>query len=307
MTETHCRQILERINSKDSVKMFLDTDTANEIDDQFAIAYAMLADGIDLLGIGAAPFAKEGIPLPESMKLSYEEILRVKSLTKKDSTVPVYPGAESYLKDVDTPVESEAAMAIAAECRKTGDMVFVPCIGCFTNAASALLMAPDIKRNMVVLLIGGLDIDRYDNGNDYNLSQDINAARVIFESGVPIILLPAAGGTEVLKLTVMECAYALEGRGCPAGDYLTGLMRKTHGVMEGVVKSATHIIWDISSVAVLRNRQGLWNPEVRDALTVDSEGTYRPWPGKMLYNTEYDRDAVFSDMFRFIVDRADRS
>ena len=74
MTETHCRQILERINSKDSVKMFLDTDTANEIDDQFAIAYAMLADGIDLLGIGAAPFAKEGIPLPESMKLSLHMI-----------------------------------------------------------------------------------------------------------------------------------------------------------------------------------------------------------------------------------------
>ncbi len=84
-------------------------------------------------------------------------------------------------------------------------------------------------------------------------------------------------------------------------------MRKTHGVMEGVIKSATHIIWDISSVAVLRNRQGFWNPEVRDAFTVDSEGTYRPWPGKMLYNTEYDRDAVFSDMFRFILDRADRS
>ena len=306
MTDDRCRKIIERISSSEPVKMFLDTDAANEIDDQFAIAYAMLADGIDLIGVGAAPFAKEGIGLPESMEQSYREIKTVRDLTAKASSVPIYRGSESYMSDTVTPVESDAARAIAEECGKTDDMVFVPCIGCFTDAASALLMAPDIKRNMVVLLIGGMDIDTFDNGNDYNLSQDRNAARVIFECGVPVILLPAYGGTEVLKLTVMECAYALEGKGIPVGDYLTDLMRKAHGVGDGEIRSATHTVWDISAVAVLRGKREFCVPAVRDSVTVVRLGIYRPWTGKMLYITEYDRDAVFSDMFRFILDRADR-
>jgi hypothetical protein len=128
MTIIQSERIIGRINGSKPVKLFLDTDTANEIDDQFAITYAMLADDVDLVGIGAAPFEREGLSLSESMKLSYDEIMRVRNLTKKDSMIPIYRGAENYLPDVCTPVESEAARAVIEECIKTEDMVFVSCI-----------------------------------------------------------------------------------------------------------------------------------------------------------------------------------
>ena len=49
--------ILDAIKSKDRKKIILDTDAYNEVDDQFAIAYAMLApETIELLSINAAPF-----------------------------------------------------------------------------------------------------------------------------------------------------------------------------------------------------------------------------------------------------------
>ena len=39
-------------------KIILDTDTANEIDDQFALAWALLSsDKIDLLGVTAEPYS----------------------------------------------------------------------------------------------------------------------------------------------------------------------------------------------------------------------------------------------------------
>ena len=39
-------------------KMILDTDTANEIDDQFALAWTLLSeDKIDLLGVTAEPYS----------------------------------------------------------------------------------------------------------------------------------------------------------------------------------------------------------------------------------------------------------
>ena len=40
----------------DSIQMVLDTDTYNEIDDQFAVVYAMLSEKISVQAIYAAPF-----------------------------------------------------------------------------------------------------------------------------------------------------------------------------------------------------------------------------------------------------------
>ena len=45
-------------NPKGKNKLILDTDTANEIDDQFALAWALLSeDKIDLLGVTAEPYS----------------------------------------------------------------------------------------------------------------------------------------------------------------------------------------------------------------------------------------------------------
>ena len=72
--------------------------------------------------------------------------------------------------------------------------------------------------------------------------------------------------------------------------------------------STTHIIWDIASVAVLRRGRRFWNPEIRDALSVDGEGMFVPAPGggSMLYCKRFWRDGIFSDLFRLICLRAAR-
>ena len=309
MTREDCAAILARIAEERPKKFFLDTDTANEIDDQFAVAYALLNPDLEVLGFGAAPFWNQNSSSPgDGMAKSYEELVRVRDLTLPGCGVPAYRGADRYLPDRETPVDNPAAHAIVEACRSTDDYVFVASIGCFTNAASALLLDPSIRKNMVAVLIGANDADRYRSANDFNLRQDRAAAQVLLGSGANVILLPAAGGTEVLHLTAMECAYALEGKNIPVGDYLTGLFRRDHGVPFGTLMSTTHIIWDIASVAVLRHGQDFWKPEIRDALSVDDEGMFTPSPagGVMLYNKEYERDGIFTDLFRLIAEKADR-
>ncbi|MCR4904782.1 MAG: nucleoside hydrolase, partial [Clostridiales bacterium] len=261
------------------------------------------------VGFGAAPFLNQNSTSPaDGMEKSYEELVRIRDLTLPGCGVPAYRGADRYLPDRNTPVDSPAARAIVEACRSTDDYVFVASIGCFTNAASALLLDPSIRRNMVAVLIGANDADRYRSANDFNLMQDRTAAQVLFENGANVILLPAAGGTEVLHLTAMECAYALENKNIPVGDYLTGLFRRDHGVPFGTVLSTTHIIWDIASVAILTHGKAFWNPEIRDALTVDGEGMFTPSPagGVMIYNKVYERDGIFTDLFRLITEKADR-
>ena len=62
---------------KGKIDVILDTDTFNEIDDQFAIAYMLKSqDKLNVKAIYAAPFFNFKVSSPaEGMKKSYNEIL----------------------------------------------------------------------------------------------------------------------------------------------------------------------------------------------------------------------------------------
>ena len=59
--------------------MVLDTDTCNEIDDQFALVYALLCpEKLNVEAVYAAPFTNDRSTGPgDGMEKSYEEILRL--------------------------------------------------------------------------------------------------------------------------------------------------------------------------------------------------------------------------------------
>ena len=69
-----------------TVDVVLDTDTYNEIDDQFALAYLILHnEKLRLQAIYAAPFSNEKAPggPAEGMQLSRDEILHIIDLMKR--------------------------------------------------------------------------------------------------------------------------------------------------------------------------------------------------------------------------------
>ena len=73
-------QRIERLKppSQRPVRMILDTDTYNEIDDQFALVYALISPELDVQAVYAAPFHNSRSSGPDDgMEKSYEEILRV--------------------------------------------------------------------------------------------------------------------------------------------------------------------------------------------------------------------------------------
>ena len=68
---------------KDRIDLVIDTDAATEIDDQFAIAYALLSrERFHIRGIYAAPFAmNEKTKDPNvGMQMSYDEIVNIMHL-----------------------------------------------------------------------------------------------------------------------------------------------------------------------------------------------------------------------------------
>ena len=179
---------------KGPVDLVLDTDAYNEIDDQFAIAYAMKATAkLTLKDIYAAPFHNSRSSGPaDGMEKSYQEILKLLRLAGKK--YPVYRGSENYLPDEETPVGSAAAQDLAERAMQysSDHPLYVVAIGAITNVASALLLKPEIADRIVVVWLGGHALEWHDN-LEFNIKQDVAAARVVFDSGVPLVLLPCMG------------------------------------------------------------------------------------------------------------------
>ena len=126
------------------VRMVLDTDTYNEVDDQFALSYALLSeDKVKVEAVYAAPFFNNRSTGPaDGMEKSYQEILRLLKMLKRSPDGFVFRGSTGYLKDVSKPIRSEAALDLVQKALNSTpeDPLYVVTVGCITNIASALLI-----------------------------------------------------------------------------------------------------------------------------------------------------------------------
>ena len=178
------------------VDVVLDTDAYNEIDDQFAISYLMKSkEKLCVRAICAAPFYNSHSKNPkDGMEKSYDEVLKLLSFMKE--RVDVFKGAERYLDDEETPILSDASKMLAelSDQYSPEKPLYVVAIGAITNVASALLLNPRMKNNVVVVWLGG-HAQHYHHTKEFNMKQDVAAARVVMKCGVPFVQLPYCSNT----------------------------------------------------------------------------------------------------------------
>ncbi|MBN2451210.1 MAG: nucleoside hydrolase [Lentisphaeria bacterium] len=293
-----CSQRIARLQppARKPVRAVLDTDTYNEVDDQFALAYAVLArETLTLEAVYAAPFHNNRSSGPaDGMIRSYEEILRVLERLGRNGEGWVYKGSERYLGGTDTPVDSPAARdLIQRALLLPGDeSLYVLTIGAPTNVASALLLEPRIAHRIVIVWLGGQPHD-WHTAREFNLMQDPPASKTLFDSGVPLVQVPCTNVAEHLRTTIPELDAWLRGRS-PLGDYLCDIVRGYHKDPFAWSK----VIWDVSAVAWLV--QPDWVPTtlvhapiLTDQLTY-SRDDRRPF---LRVATHCNRDAIFRDIF----------
>lgn len=177
-----------QIPDNKKIRVIINTDAKNEVDDQFAIVQALLTPSFDLKGLIAAHFGNE--KSAHSMLDSREEIDRLLSMMHLPTPVRVENGAPHALPDEATAVPSPGAELIISEALSDDPRpLYVAFLGPLTDMASALLLEPSIaKRNVTVIWIGGRD---WPNGGwEYNLQNDVNAANVVFSSEVNVWQVP---------------------------------------------------------------------------------------------------------------------
>ena len=282
------------------VQAVLDTDTYNEIDDQFAVAYALRSsDRMDIEAIYAAPYLNDrSTSAADGMQKSYDEILRIiKRLNVTDKNF-VYRGSESFMTAAGKPVKSAAAEDLVAKALKPrSGPLYVLTIGAPTNVSSAILMEPKIKERIVVVWLGGQPFD-WHTANEFNLKQDIHASRVLYDSGVPLVNVPAKNVSEHLRTTVPELEKFLKGKS-PIADYLfSEFVKYAQQHTRGAGFPYSKVIWDISTVAWLIEPK--WVPSrivPSPGLTDDMKYESRPGRHPVRLAFHADRDQIFNDLF----------
>ena len=292
-------KLIERLSRpKPRVNVVLDTDAFNEVDDQFALSYLIHA-GQNVRAICAAPFLNDKSQSPkDGMERSYDEIKKLLRLADRED-IPVYKGSEGYLPNETSPVASEAADRVIELADASGDeSLYVIAIGAITNVASAIIKRPDIIEKIVIVWLGGNAFEWPDT-KEFNLYQDIAAARVIFDSKVPLVLLPCMGMVTHLTTTEPELRHWLKGKNALA-DYLYDLTVGDTEPHSGG-RAWSRVIWDASAVAWLLNGD-FARSYLRHSPVVSYEGRYSFDNTRHFIRYVYalDRDGIFTDMFNKI-------
>lgn len=338
----------QRLAPPDSaVRLLIDTDTANEIDDQFALAWALLSpERMTVEAITAEPFsfahhqpqlvaAEQAIESgsarqehlvggfqgwidrlhaqgrraadlkfvgpAEGMELSYKEILTIYEKLGIDSGGKVFRGADRYMETADTPVKSEAVDAIIDIAKSGSSPLYIAAMGCVTNIASALLLAPEIAENIVVIWTSAYPSNAPQcNRPSLNLVQDVHASRIVFDSGVPHVYLPGYQVGAQLKISKPEMEQFVKGQGA-IGDYLWHLYSNnplhTMFALEDTGRR-TWVIWDIINIAWLINPN--WVPTfLTSSPILDEDLFWQHDKSRHLMREAYDvqRDEIFLNFY----------
>lgn len=288
-------QRLERPTGR--VRAVLDTDTYNEVDDQFALAYMMLKpDKFDVRAITAAPFHNEKSSSPgEGMRLSYHEILHILRLMgREDMNTRVFEGSSKYLSDEHTPVDSPAAREIVRLSREAEDPLYIISIGAITNVASALLLDPSMAERVVIVWLGGHSY-HWPDTREFNMQQDVAAARVVFDSGAPVVQLPCMGTVSSLSTTGPELTHWLRGKNALC-DYLLDHVLDEISTYAGDT-AWSRVIWDVSAVAWFL--QGISERVTASPICgYDHQYCFDDTRHPCKVVTHIDRDMIFTDLFR---------
>jgi inosine-uridine nucleoside N-ribohydrolase len=209
--------------------VIFDTDIGTDIDDAYALAALLHRPELELVGVTT---------------VSSDAVARARLAAKllqvaggRWSKVPVYAGTSTpvqYMQQVDwargfsSPAlhESGAIEFMRAQIAARPGEITLIAVGELTNIAALLESEAGITRRIrAVSLMGGSLYRGYAAGSkpepEWNIKSNAAAAKVVFESGVPLLVAPL-DTTADLKLTP-DMRVTLFARGTPLMDALAAL------------------------------------------------------------------------------------
>lgn len=198
------------------IKLILDTDIGDDIDDAFALAFALNHESLDLVGVTTV--FKNTVARAHQVS-KYFDTMGVRHIAicageekpykqpihyfDKDTFIDgiVYPPQyEPSYTSYEFSKESAVDFIIRQAHMFKGELVLVP-IGPLTNIARAIQKAPELKDSIhKIVLMGGW----FTNPEpEWNILCDPEAADIVFNSGIPVYCV----GLDVTLQCTLEKDY----------------------------------------------------------------------------------------------------
>jgi inosine-uridine nucleoside N-ribohydrolase len=210
------------------IRVITDNDYSGDPDGLVQLAHLLLSPSVDVRAVIGSHLAP-GDPFDPSDQTAVNGAAKadeVIALAGQADRLTAVAGSNTALADTTTPDGSAGAQAIIDEALRTDtdDPLYVLLGGGLTDLASAYLERPEIADRVVAIWIGGPEHDGLAvpppdaSAVEYNLNIDVNAARVVFDSPIPLWQVPRDAYRQTLaSFAEMEARMAAAG---PLGDYL---------------------------------------------------------------------------------------
>jgi inosine-uridine nucleoside N-ribohydrolase len=292
------------------IRVLLDSDANNEMDDQYAIAYMLFnGDVLDIEGITVNRTREGG-----GIEKHAEEAERIVTLTGLRGRVSVFRGASGTFNDIKDRVneprfDGSAAVNVTirrAHAQDPRRLVLLP-VGKLTNIALALKKDPSIAPKVRIVWLGS----NYPEPGEYNQENDEPALAYILDTDVEfemvLVRYGKSSGTAAVLATRDEVRNRLPGKGPRVpepvtgrhggafhtfGDYAVELFEKMPG------RPAARALYDMAAVAIVKNPR--WATSVRIPAPALVNGRWVERPGNRRHIViweKFDRDAIMKDFF----------
>lgn len=235
-------------NARPIKKVIIDADTANEVDDLFAITRALLEPSWDVLALNATQWQASQWAVENTMEASYRLNLVLLGHLEKQN-VKVCRGSIYRMFDWgEKEQHSEAAYEIIKQARKMreGEKLTVIALGALTNVASAVLIDPSIKPNIAVYWLGSTyDFEKQKpKHTDFNSVMDIQAVDVMTCSDVEMHIIPNNVAAK-MKVKRVNAENQLEGKH-KVTDFLL-----SHWAQHNDGSFSERTLWDLALIGAM--------------------------------------------------------
>jgi len=293
------------------IRVLLDSDANNELDDQHAIAYMLFNSQV---------FDVEGITVNKThnggdIEEHYAEAERVVKLCGLESQIDIYKGATGTYDEIKNHLNEpdfdgfEAVNFIIERAKAQDDrkLVLLP-VGKLTNIALALKKDPSIASNVRIVWLG----TNYPEPGEYNFVNDITSLDPILEADVEFEMVMVRygkpTGTDAVVAYLKDFQQIMPGMGPQIsepvtgrhggsftnfGDYSVDLFEKFRG------NPSSRPLFDMAAVAIVKNpawaeRVSMSAPKFADDKWIEQPDN----PRKIIIWENFDRESIMQDFYK---------
>lgn len=234
--------------------IIIDADTANEVDDLYAIVRAIAEPKFNILGLTSAQFHTSPLATDSSVYESQEINERIVKLMDQNA-IPLPLGSNIPLKNSTDPASSPASNFIVDMAHKlpADQKLNVIVLGSCTNIASAILEDPSIIPKLKVHYLGfwhDVGTNTY-NKKEFNTGNDPKAVEILLDTEGLDLTIMTATTSQHLVFKKAEVDVNLRNRGGIA-DYLINRWEtyERWWTAEDPAKRSW-IMWDVAIIEAL--------------------------------------------------------